>query len=179
MRTIICEAWKDAIDEAVRREFPNFEPLTKRARSEPRGMLKYQWHPQERLWCYIAFRPLDDDAFDAFVGWSMLDQFPIGSGLQLDKVQDILDFEAPFVLAWSMQLVPRAGAAHWSFWNPPANLSDDPEEFGRAFAEYYAQQLTYVDARKLIEPAVAAGIAEVRDYGIPYLQKRVAYKPKS
>jgi hypothetical protein len=63
---------------------------------------------------------------------------------------------------------------YWNFWEPPAELLDDPESFGRAYAAHFGKDLTLADAVELVRPAVARGIAEVHDYGLPYLAKRIA-----
>lgn len=176
MRAVVYQAWHDTIQERVRDTFSDFALVVGRVKGEPPRMLKYEWRPEDDLWCYVAFRPLESEAFDAFVGWSTRGKFPIASANELGKAQNIWDFDAPFVLTWSMELVPRQGSAFWSFWNPPDDLIDAPEAFGKAYAEHFSMQIDYAEARQLVEPAVAKGIQEVRAHGIPYLQKRVAYQ---
>jgi hypothetical protein len=175
MRAEVLTAWRKQIEEAVRVQFPEFEPVTKRVRGEPRWMLKYIWHPRARLWCYIAFRPLNSEAFDALVGWSTSDRFPIADGPTGVAPQDIWNFDAPHVIDWSLTFVPRNGAAHWSFWNPSDAIRDNPTEFAKAYAAHFMRALSPQEADDLVRPAIELGIAEVRDYGIPYLQRRAAY----
>lgn len=174
MRQEVCIAWREQIESAVAEEFPQFQRVTSRTRGEPRHLLKYRWHPHQKLWCFIAFRPLDSEAFDAFVGWSSSDRFPISDGAT--GAQDPEDFEAPHMLFWSSELVPRSGTAHWSFWNPPQSLIDDPAAFATAYAREFTKTLSPVEAADLVRPAVKAGIAEVREFGIPYLERRAKYE---
>ena len=155
--------------------FPEFELSAKRARSEPRGLLKFQWHPHPELWCYIAFRPLDSEAFDALIGWSTRDRFPIADGPAGDAPQDLEDFDATHAIDWSLSFVPRAGTAHWDFWNPPEGTLDDPMAFATAYASHFERKLTAAEAEQLVRPAVSIGMAEVEDFGLPYLKRRAAY----
>lgn len=176
MRKEIFDAWREEVESAVAQNFPEFHKLTKRVRGEPRGILKYQWHPSQDLWCYIAFRPLDSEGFDAMVGWSTSDRFPIADGAVGGGPQDLWDFDAPYAMTWSLNLVPRNGAAHWNFWDPPEEVVDDPAAFAREYAAHFLKVLMVEEARVLVRPAVERGIAEVRDYGIPYLRRRAAYR---
>lgn len=176
MRPIVQKAWSDAIDEKVGSLFPDFVLVEKRGKNEPRGLRKFEWRPTKSLTCFVAFRPLDDEAFDAFVGWSTKGRFPTGPAHTEAKEDGILNFALPEVLAWSIALVPRTGVSYWSFWDPPASVASDPARFGAAFAEHYVQSLSYDEARSLVEPKVSAGVAEVHDYGLPYLQRRVKHE---
>ncbi len=176
MRPIVQKAWSDAIDEKVLALFPDFVRVEGRGSAEPKGLRKFQWRPSEALTCFIAFRPLDDEAFDAFVAWSTRGKFPTGPAQTEAKADGILDFSLPEVLAWSMALVPRSGVSYWSFWDPPSSLANDPAKFGAAFAEHYSRALSYDEARILVEPKVCAGIAEVHDFGLPYLLRRVQFE---
>lgn len=176
MRPEVLAAWRSQIEREVNKNFPEFEAVTKRVRGEPRGLLKYQWHPHPRLWCYIAFRPLDSEAFDALVGWSVHDRFPIADAPGGSAPQDLENFDAPHILDWSLSFVPRIGTAHWSFWNPPSNAVDDPRAFAEAYAKHFSHSLSAEEANELVWPFVELGIAEVRDFGLPYLRRRAAYK---
>lgn len=175
MRKTVFEAWRTITEDLVASEFKNFSKVTVRSRGEPRQLLKYVWRPQENLWCYIAFRPLDSEAFDALIGWSCIQKFPISDAGAGSGKQDIWDFTRPSVIVWSSQLVPRSGLAHWNFWEIPESLLESPEEFGRVHAEHFLKQLSDEDARQLVRPAIAAGVAEVKKYGIPYLEQRALH----
>lgn len=178
MRPEVHAAWRSQIEREVSKTFPQFVGLAKRVRGEPRGLLKYQWHPHPKLWCYIAFRPLDSEAFDALVGWSIRDRFPIADGRGATSPQDLENFDAESVIDWSLSFVPRSGAAHWNFWDPPSHVVDDPGAFADAYAKHFARSLSEEEANDLVRPAVNLGIAEVRDFGLPYLRRRAAYEAK-
>jgi hypothetical protein len=176
MRPIVYQAVEDAVNEQAANFFPEFVPDVRRVRSEPRHLQKFVWRPTERLSCYIAFRALDSEAIDAFVGWSVLGKFPIGSSGPEQVQTDIWDFSSPYIFRWSMDFVPRQGSSFWSFWNPAPELLGDPEAFGRAYGEAFAKELSSSEALSLVVPAVTLAVEEVRDYGIPYLRKRAAYE---
>jgi hypothetical protein len=176
MRPEVHAAWRRQIEREVSKNFPEFVASTKRVRGEPRGILKYQWHPHPKLWCFIAFRGLDSEAFDALVGWSTRDRFPIADGQGFNTAQDLEDFDAASVIDWSLSFVPRNGAAHWNFWDPPNDVIDNPRAFADAYAQHFARSLSQEEANELIRPAVGRGIAEVRDFGLPYLRRRAAYE---
>ncbi len=176
MRPAVYAAWKSQIELEVAKYFSDFEPSTKRVRGESRGTLKYEWHPYPNLWCYIAFRPLDSEAFDALVGWSVHDRFPIADGS--GQTQDLNDFESQSVMDWSLSFVPRSGTAHWNFWEPSSDIVDDPKLFSEAYMRHFSHSLTTEEASALVRPAIESGIAEVRDFGLPYLLRRVAYEAK-
>ncbi len=176
MRPEVLEAWKSNIQKNVAMHFPNFLPLIKRVRGEPRGILKFQWHPHPKLWCYIAFRPLDSEAFDAFVGWSTRDRFPIADQAPNERAQDPENFDAPSFIDWSLNLVPRSGTAHWNFWNPPDNAVEDAAAFADAYAKHFLRSLTEDESIDLVRHAVELGIKEVYEHGLPYLRRRAAYE---
>jgi hypothetical protein len=176
MRPEVLEAWKSAIQKSVAMQFPNFLPLIKRVRGEPRGILKFQWHPHPNLWCYIAFRPLDSEAFDVLVGWSTQDRFPIADQGARERIHDPEDFAAPSFIDWSLNLVPRSGAAHWNFWNPSDDAVEDASAFADAYSKHFLRSLTEEEANDLVRHAVELGIKEVRNHGIPYLRRRIAYE---
>jgi len=77
-----------------------------------------------------------------------------------------------------MSFVPRSGTAHWNFWNQPNDVIDDPRAFTEAYAKHFARSLSSGEANDLVRPIVDLGIAEVRDYGLPYLRRRADYEVK-
>lgn len=176
MRPAVRQAVRKLVDERVASLFPEFLADTRRVRHEPRDVQKFVWRPTKGLNCYIAFRALDNEAIDAFVGWSVVDKFPIGAAGAEQTATDIWDFSQPWVLRWSLDFVPRQGASFWAFWNPDPELLNDPEAFGRVYGELFSRELSPAEALELVTPAVDLAMNEVRDYGLPYLRKRVAYQ---
>lgn len=173
MRKTVQKAWQTSVDKAMRLQFPDFVPYAKRERGEPRGMLKYVWKASESLWCFIAFRPVESEAFDLWVGWSAYKRFPFANAPKIQVLDGSVDYDLPEAMVSSMDLVPRQGMAHWSFWNPDDEIVDDPEAFARAFAEQHALELTDEQAMTLVAPAVTAAFGELAEYGLPFLREKV------
>lgn len=178
MRTEVLDAWRGLVVREAHARFPEFSLSSKRVRGEPRGLLKFEWRPSEKLWCYIAFRPLDSEAFDALIAWSVRDRFPISDARTAEAPQDLENFDADFAIDWSLNFVPRSGAAHWNFWNPPDSVVEDPNEFALAYAAHFGRRLSHAEAEALVAPAVALGMTEVEKYGVPYLRRRALREAK-
>jgi hypothetical protein len=171
MRSVVLKAWKEAIAHRVASDLPKFSPYSRRERGEDRGLLKFASELQPGLWGFLVFRPIDSDAFDAYVGWSTDGRCPYA---RVQVTSEPNDFTQPRAMFASITLAGRSGAAHWSFWSPDDSLTDDPAAFARAYLEYASREFSEDEARELIAPAVEAGIREIVLYGLPYLASRAA-----
>ena len=171
MRPVVLTAWKEVIAHRVSEELPRFSPYSRRERGEDRGMLKFASELKQGLWGFVLFRPIDSEAFDAYVGWSTDGRCPYA---RLGVNVETHDFSQPRAIFASITLAGRSGAAHWSFWNPADSLADDPTAFTKAYVEYASRKYGEAEARELVAPAVEAGIREVVLYGLPYLARRAA-----
>ena len=169
VRPTVLQAWNDAISQAVAEKLPQFALYPKRERGEDRGMLRFVWRPTPDLSCFVVFRPISSEAFDAYVGWSTDGRCPFALPQDPDSVST---FHGVRAMRPSMDFVPRHGEAHWSFWDSSDELLDDPAEFARQYAAHFARDLSYQEARALVSPAIDAGIEEVVRFGVPYLSNR-------
>lgn len=174
MRKVVFQAWCELIDQEVGHRLPGFSLFAGRSRGEPRNLRKYVWKPIEGLWCFIAFRPLESEAFDAYVGWSDKERFP-GQDCIAPTQDAMQDLGAPCRIVQSLDLVPRSGLAHWNFWQAPPELLDDPQAFGAACAAHFSKELNLEQALDLVRPAVDKGISEVHDHGLPYLARKIQF----
>lgn len=176
MRKIVWQAMQEAVQERMESELPQFKPEGRSPRSK---LLRYVWKPYTGLSCFVAFRGLESEGLDAFVGWSTSGAFPFGVNEPIECDADIWNFDVPFILRWSMDFVPREGSSFWSFWVATDELLDDPAEFGRAYAEHFTKNLSHDQARALVEVAVSHAVREVREFGVPYLEQRARYVAKA
>ena len=171
MRPIVRQAWTDAIVEAMEDRLPQFVAYAKRERGEDRGLLKYVHSPVHGLWLFVAFRPIESEAFDAWLGWSTEGRCPYALPQEPGAY---LDLSSPTAMCLSMSLVPRVGLAHWNFWEPEERIIGDPLAFLEAYAAHVLSDLTYTEARKFVASAVDAAFSEILCFGVPYLDRRVA-----
>ena len=174
MRSVVLEAWEEAVLRRVVDFLPQFAPYARRERGEDRGMLRFASELGPGLTGFVVFRPIQSEAFDAYVGWSTDGRCPYARAPSGANPGDLTQPRAMFP---SIVLAGRSGAAHWNFWSPPDSLADDPPEFARAYAEYTARESTELEARELVCSAVEAGVREIVAYGLPYLARRVAWQP--
>lgn len=174
MREIVRRAWIEELLRAVELELPNFKPQPIK-RSGDAGMLRFVWHARPKLWCILAFRPLADESFDAFAGWSRKPWIPLARFFE-SSPEHINDFEAGCFVTWTLNYVPRTGLSYWKFWEPPESALDDPELFFEITEQHFRKGLTIQEARALVSPAVGRALDEVRKFCVPYLEKRVQYE---
>jgi hypothetical protein len=153
---------------------PSFAYVAKRWKGEPAGLRKYVWQPKDGLACFVAFRLLDNEAFDAFGGWTTTGRYPEGETFTA-ATEKFNDFQAPGLVAWSMAFVPRTGVSYWSFWEPSEQARNSPALFGEEFARHFSNPLTADDARTLVRDKIALAIRELREFCVPYLEKRADY----
>jgi hypothetical protein len=172
MRSVVLEAWKLAIAEAMARLLPEFSLYPRREAGEPRNLLRFLWSPRPALHCFVVFRPIESEAFDAWIGWSIDGRCPFVRPQGPDAFRN---FESPAAMCSTIDLVPRSGTAHWSFWDAPQSLLADPTAFGAAYAAHFGRPLSLADAQVEVLGAVEAGLSEVVRYGVPYLQQRAAH----
>jgi hypothetical protein len=154
-------------------ELPQFSLVTKRERGEEKNLLKFVWLPRPSLTCGVAFRPIDD-GFDAWVGWSTSGRFPYMAA-QADPTpapDSPFDFARTAIMVPSINLSGRSGLAAWMLWEPAAEEIDDPAAFAKAYVEHATKEFSPKEAMDLVMPRVKSAVKEVRDYGLPYLQRR-------
>ena len=132
-------------------------------------MLRYAWQARPGLTCFVVFRPIESEAFDAYVGWSLDGRCPYALPQLPEAVSTYVGERA---MQPSMHFVPRHGTAHWNFWEPAEEVADNPAEYARSFAAHFMTELSYEDARALVSPAVEQGVDEIVRFGLPYLVKR-------
>ena len=173
MRAIVLEAWTKAVSRRVSEILPQFAPYVRRERGEDRGMLRFASELGHGLTGFVVFRPIESEAFDAYVGWSTDGRCPYARAPSSATPDDLTQARAMFP---SIVLAGRSGTAHWNFWNAPKSMVDDAAEFARAYAEYATRELSEIEAEKLVAPAVEAGFREVLTHGIPYLARRAAWQ---
>lgn len=173
MRAIVRQAWSDALDEAMKVSASDFALVSKKWSGEPKGVKKYVWEPTKGLKCFVAFRPLDSEGFDEFIGWTTQDKYPSGSTLSSPS-KELFDFSRPSSVAWSLALVPRSGASYWNFWAPSEAAVRNPGLFGEEHASHFGKALSYPDARQLVDPKVRMAVDEFVSSGVPYLKRLVS-----
>ncbi|MEE9345405.1 MAG: hypothetical protein V3U88_07335 [Methylococcales bacterium] len=172
MRDSVKNAWETSIIKEVKSKFPQFELQPKNA-----GMLKFLWQVRPSLWCIISFRPLSGESFDVFCGWSTKKQLPFSKyGCPRNE---LFDFTRNSVVTWTLDYVPRDGASFWDFWEAPEDVLDDPELFFELYSEHYNKNLTDIEAKELVSQSIEYAINEIKDYCIPYLEKRIVFYDKS
>jgi hypothetical protein len=176
MRPVVLEAWKLAVTETAAQQLPGFHLYTRKEMGEPRNLIRYVWSPRPDLHCFIVFRPIESEAFDAWIGWSTDGRCPFARTQDPESFKDLNASTAICPTAW---IIPRHGKAHWSFWNSPDALLDDPTAFGMAYGAHYGKTLTPAEAQVEVGPAVAEGFREIVEHGIPYLQRRAVYYKNS
>ena len=122
----------------------------------------------------MVFRPLKE-GFDAWIGWSANGKYPYPLAQKPGVgASDPRDFSAPMAMFLTIVLANRQGAAFWSFWQPKDSWIDDPAEYGKRFTQYYLRTSEAEGAREAVEEPIRQSILEIREFGIPYLQSRVA-----
>lgn len=173
MRSEVLRAWRDEVVRCMSGRLPHFTLSTRRARPDPPGLLKFEWQAGHKLWCFIAFRPLDSEAFEAYAGWSTdysksaVTNVAVSSG-------SIDDFSSKFHFDFSMSYVPRSGLSYWNFWNPSGDAVDDARLFANEYLVQFARVLSADEAQALVAPAVKEAMDEIVTYCIPHLEKRVS-----
>jgi len=172
MRESVKIAWETSIIKEVNSNFPQFELQPKN-----KGMLKFLWQVRPSLWFILFFRPLEGESFDAFCGWSTKKQLPFSKyGCPENKLND---FTRDAVVTWTLNYVPRDGLSYWEFWEVPDEALDDPELFFQLYREHYEKDITSEEAMDLVSQSVESAINEIKDYCIPYLEKRIAFYDES
>lgn len=174
----LLEALRQAVINEIARDLPQFSLVPSRERGEEKNLIKFAWTPRQSLMCGIAFRPIDD-GFDAWVGWSTNGKFPyMASQADLTSAQGgIFDFTRTAIMVPSIVISERSGSAAWMFWEPTEEEVDDPAAFAKAYVEYATKKFSLQEAMELVMPLVKSAVTEVRDYGLPYLERRVAADP--
>ncbi len=179
MREVVYKAWVDLIKFAMQSELPKFQVYQKKEIGEEPGLVKYCWNVSSDLWCFIVFRPLDSEAFDVFIGWSSDSKCPYSRAKVFDAIETKMwDIQAPYFMTSSMNLAERTGLSHWDFFEFPEDIYDDPDAFSSLYAEHFLKDLSEEEARLLVRNAVDKGIAEIKEYGLPYLNKIIEKKLK-
>lgn len=173
MRESVKNAWEASIIKEVKSNFPQFELQPKNA-----GMLKFLWHVRPSLWCILSFRPLDGESFDVLVGWSTKKSLPFLKYFDCNS-KEMNDFSKDFFITWTLNYVPREGLSYWKFWEVPEDALDDPELFFQLDSEHYEKNITSEEAMKLVSQSIEFAINEIKDYCIPYLEKRIVFDDKS
>jgi hypothetical protein len=173
MRKIVADALRQKIQSSVETLLPQFEFYNKSMKGDEKGLLRYRWKPKENLSCFIVFRLLSSEGFDVSVGWSTMNRCPF-STVVLSKPDDIWNFSLDEMMVPTIDLANRNGLAHWSFWQPPDEVINNPEAYGRAYAEHFLKQLDEKEALDLVNDAVLKGMNEVIEHGIPYLNKKIS-----
>lgn len=171
MRKEVLSALKSIIAREMSASLGMFVLDESRVRPDPPGLIKYVWNPREGLWCFVAFRPIESEALDVYVGWSIKRNVPVA------LVSDVVgchEFSAEGYFNVSASYAKRGGAVHWSFWNPSDEVLDDPAKFASEYAGHYAKALSENEALALVSPSVKKAIDEVLGYGLPYLKLRIA-----
>lgn len=173
MRGAIEHAWGLKVREAVARAFPEFVEAIGRVRGEEKGLIKFEWRPRPTFIGALAFRPLAE-GFDAWVGWSTNGKFPYAQAKN-PKIgaHDPADFEHSAAMFLTIVLAKRSGLAFWKFWRPDDALIDNPTEYARQFAQYCLRTDEPAEARRVVELPVEQAVAEIKQFGIPYLHSRI------
>lgn len=174
MRPIVLGAWKDQVVDSMRKELPQFDLVKKHEPGDEKNLMKFAWITESGLLCAVAFRALDE-AFDVYLGWSVDGKFPYSTARRNGFHADVWDFGQTSVMVPLIMLLER-GVASWSFWNPPDDLVDRPEEFAKAFAEYYSAELAVDEARALVAESTHRAVLEFADVGVKYLRRRIDWR---
>lgn len=173
MRPEVLRAWQDEVVRCMAERLPHFTRSTRRVHPDPPGLLKFEWQARHKLWCFIAFRPLDSEAFDAYAGWS--NDYSKSAVTNVAASGSIDDFSSEFHFDLSMSYVPRRGLSYWSFWNPSNDAVDDARLFADEYLVQFAKALSASEAKALVVPAVNDAMDEIVTYCVPYLERKVSY----
>lgn len=171
MRKEVLNAWQQSVYAGVARSFPNFGPLRGRVRPEPPGLVKFHWRPRDGLNCFIAFRPIESEAFDVYAGWSTKDKSAVT--VISSTPANSSSFSALEYFNVSSAYSGRQGLVHWNFWSPSDVVASDPALFANEYARHFLRVLSPEEARELVEPSVSSALEEIGTYCIPYLESRV------
>jgi hypothetical protein len=167
MRKEVKAALINALDLLASTELQGFKRIPRRKGEDP-GLVKYGRKIKKgSLWLLIGFRPISSEAFDAWIGWAPDDYWP--QNISQDEIYGIPVIENPVAKVCSMNLVPRDGSAHWSFWKPTSEALDNPDLFASEFTKHFCKALTEQDAQKLVMESVCDAMKEVVDFGLPLL----------
>lgn len=173
MRPEVLRAWQDEVVRCIVERLPHFTRSTRRVRSDPPGLLKFEWQARHKLWCFVAFRPLDSEAFDAYAGWST-DYSKSAVTNVAASGDSIDDFSSEFHFDLSMSYVPRRDLSYWSFWDPSSEAADDARLFANEYMVQFTKVLSANEAKALVAPVVNDAMDEIVTYCIPYLEKRAS-----
>jgi hypothetical protein len=178
MRKIILEALKLKIQSAVESALPQFKFYNKSNKGDEKGLIRYRWEVDGSLSFYIIFRPLSSEGFDVQIGWSTLNRCPSAHLLTPEILKNIFDYSCQEMVANIIYVAKKSGLAFWEFWKPSQELRNDPAAFGKAYSKYLMKSFSQEEALELVSNSVDEAVAEILEYGIPYLMSRVESSSK-
>jgi hypothetical protein len=180
MRKEYGKALRQLFTERLREELPEFDAVRITSRYLFPGERAFRWVPQEPLHCWIILSPdgKGREAFRVEIGWSLQARFPELS--MRPSPIDPSDFEAA---AAESECVIRVASlrqridAAWELPDPGLSAleagagTDDVLAGLRRSLEPIDAARAHADVSPLVDDAIAA----LRDDGMPFLHRLVAY----